>query len=388
MGIMNLASRAILLLLMVLYVPIMLGLGAGMIYGGYKLTAWFVTQPFRGVVSIIGCSVLFSLDLAILSAAALLVFGLVPLLFRVVGEPDAGIELDHNKHKTLFELIDRFAARLGTKAPTMVLLTPFGDTSIMDTRLANNQGVAEEERVLCIGAAHVVRLQADELMAVICHEIAHTAAGDTIAGQRISRFFESMTAAVRMQAVDAEDTTAVVVHHLVRYLLIGYYYVFALFYCAESRRREFRADRLSAEICGPQRTAQALKNVVLAHAIPDLSIQELFREYAQNERPIENLYAEHRRRWAELPAAKINRVETEIMNRRTSIWDTHPSLRNRIAAVGKVEAKELVVDKPAHRLFADWPKLEKEITEALVQWGRAYYAEYLRRLDLELRPSF
>ena len=69
------------------------------------------------------------------------------------------------------------------------------------------------------------------------------------------------------------------------------------------------------------------------------------------------------------------------------VGDSHPCLTARIRNLKQVTAKEWVVDKPAASLFGNWDAVERLITKELVTWGRKLFAEYMRRLDLQVRDG-
>jgi hypothetical protein len=169
--------------------------------------------------------------------------------------------------------------------------------------------------------------------------------------------------------------------------LFAYYRVFALLYSADGRRREHRADRMSAEICGPQNVRNALMKTHLTNYLPELTLEELFNEYCTSERDIKNIYQEHRNRWAQVPPARRQQAENEMFLEPPSVWSSHPCLSRRMRALAKVTAKEWVVDKPATRLFSRWAHWEQLITEKLITWGRAKFEEHINTLDRELRAG-
>jgi hypothetical protein len=388
--ILHYVNRLILWVMMVLYVPLIVGVVVALCAGGYFITAFVVKRAvdFRPgwIWSAVGA---LAVDLCILGISLMLLLGLVPLLFRRVMPEGGGLRLRATDHPTLFQLISRFCKRFGTRQPDEVYLTPLDDTAIGDLTVEDEGGqIRKNIRTLWLGAALVVHLRADEFGTVLCHELAHAATGDTRFSQTADRFFRSMAAAIELRQAepDPDDTFMDrLLGGVIVYLLIAYYSLFRLFYTCDSRWRELRADRMSAEVCGPQNVRNALIRSCLCETVPELRLQDLFMEYFVNERDVQNVYREYRNRWKNLPAARVQEVENAIFMYRRSAWDSHPSMPERIRALRRVTAKEWVVDKPATALFHNWSALERAITRELVTWGRSAFAAHLERLDRELR---
>lgn len=382
-------NRLALVTMMAFYVPSILAIIGVLLYGGYLLTmAAFGFEHRVSMVRMFAPFLALSLDLTLLGVCFLLAIGLIPLLFRTARMGDEGLVLEEEDHPSLFALIDRFAKRLNTHPPAVVYLTPFADASINDLDVVNEDGsVTKRVRTLCIGAGLVIHLRADEFMTVLCHEMAHAAAGDTVGSITAGRFFGAMESAVQLHTWEEDPEGPSVIDRLIRLGLLGYYRVFALLYLLENRRREYAADHLAATICGAQKVRDMLIRVHLPGRLPALSLEALFLEYSQNQMPMENLYDEHRRRWRELSPVALSRAENEMFLQKQTVWDSHPALARRLKNTVRVKSKELELDKPATKLFRNWRELERKITQVLITWGRMAFERHLHRLDLDLRES-
>lgn len=381
-------NRTVLYCLMLAYVPLILLTAAGLSYGAFRLTLWAL-HALPGVLRLRGYMVVLAIgvDLAVVAAVALLLFGLIPLFFRNVIPEPYGERLDPRRHPNLHGVIERLCKRLRTRVPETCLLTPFEHTGIGDLTFADADGVVHRGvRTLMLGAAHVVHTRADEFVTILCHEIAHTATGDTWMSRLSNRLHASLQMQVELQ--DRRNTQEHGwLHFFLTLLLMSYYYVFARLYCRDHRYRELRADRISAEVCGPQNVRRALIKVHLVGYLPELSIERLWAEYCQNDRDVANLYAEYRQRWENLSQERQEAAESEMFMARTSPWHSHPALADRIRNLRGVEAKELQMDHPATKLFRQWEALEHQITLRVVAIGRAMHEEYLDELDRGLQMS-
>ena len=90
-------NRLLLNLVMLSYVPLILACVGGMLYGGYSLTMALVRHWVAGV-SVIWASVVIVVDLFVLGATLLLLFGLLPLFFREVHTLTPKHRLDLRQH--------------------------------------------------------------------------------------------------------------------------------------------------------------------------------------------------------------------------------------------------------------------------------------------------
>lgn len=375
-------NRLLLVGIMAAYAPLILATVALMCWGAFRLSIFAFSRGASPGGRILPLVAIF-VDLTVLGVSLLLLVGLLPLLFKRLQPETDGIKLLPRDHPTLFELLGRFCKRLKTPMPDAVYLTAFDEMMIGDLTIVGPDGKRRKnERTLVLGAAFLVHLRADEFGTILCHEMAHAAAGDTWFGRVTARFFDAMQTAIGIQADEPERTMTDWAMYLA---LLGYYRLFTFFYAIDSRALEYRADHNSATVCGPRSVANALFKIYLTSHLTDLSIFSLFIEYSENDLEVSNIYEEHRQRWQNLPEKKMKRARHEILNEKPSALDTHPSLARRIKALESVKTKEWKVNKPATALFTNWAKLEERITNALIKWGRKRFGDYLDRLDREIR---
>lgn len=364
-----------------MYVPFVLACAAGLAYVAYLLTAMLFSHWEYG--GRLGAALVFSFDLAALMLILLLLLGLLPLFFRRDAEAVWGLTLDPQQHLRLFRLLERICTRLQCRPPDRVVLHPTEETWIGDVDLRDDNGAVQRaQRVLILGAGLIVHLRADEFTTVLCHEIAHAATGDTAFGRFSERFYRSQMTALGATDYDNESP---LIQRLVHWLLIGYFLLFLLAYASDSRRREWRADRMAAEICGPQNVRHTLIKTHLAGYVPELTMQSMYMEFAQKSSEMENIYSEYRRRWKELPERMRTDAENRMFLEQPQRLSTHPVLAQRIKALNDVEAKELNLAQPATALFGEWESLEARMTQTLLPMLRAAYEEHLKQMDRQLR---
>lgn len=379
--------RILLVATALLYAPLTLGLSAGLCLAVYRV-AELVAFNVPAATSIsrrgYGVALLAMLVLSMVVAGMVitLLAGLFTLFRRWHCPPVFGMPLSRDQHPGFFDLLDRVCRKIRVKPPKACYLSPFDEMSIGDRAIIDEQGQTQRNvRTLVVGAALLVHIRIDELTTILCHEMAHAKAGDIRFRRLINRFHFALVSAIEAQyQAEAEAERFAWLNGLLRLGLVGYYRWFGLLYCAHQRWCERRADRASAQICGQQHVRNALIKTHLTAYLPELSIEALLIEYSQDESDITSLYAEHRRRWEQLPTGRRREAENQMFLDRHSLYDSHPCLTERMRALKGVESKEISAPKPAARLFFQWNRLEEELTAVLVKRGRYLHRAYMNRL--------
>lgn len=371
---------------MLLYVPLTLLCVAALVLIAYVLDTtmigWLPTAGMRPRGMALLMLFLIAANVSIGCVSLLLLIGLSKLFTRFRSESVYGLRLQPAQHKAFFELLERVCRKLRVRPPQECYLSPFSDTCIADRNVTDEDGrVRRNVRTLVLGAALLVHVRIDEFTTILCHEMAHAKAGDTRMCWMAARFYHALVSAIGLQLQEeAESQQNTWLNGLVRMGLMVYYRVFCVLYSADERWCELRADRMSATICGPQNVRNMLIKIHLAGYIPDLNIESLVFEYSENGQDMDNLYQEYRRRWEQLPAARLEAAENQMFLDRHSLYDSHPCLASRIRGLKGIEAKEIRGDKPATRLFIDWDRLEQAMTRGLMRRGRFLYRAYTARL--------
>jgi Zn-dependent protease with chaperone function len=161
----------------------------------------------------------------------------------------------------LWETVEHLAREVGTRPPSQIRL--IGDANAMVFEESYLLGLlAGRTRVLYVGAPLLVALGADELRAVLCHELGHYANNHTRLAALVYRGSASLQGTLdRLRALRGNGGVSfawVLDAPLTRYARL--YYRVAL---AVNRRQELEADAAAARIVGARATAGALR---CAHA--------------------------------------------------------------------------------------------------------------------------
>ncbi len=285
---------------------------------------------------------------AVLAAAGALV-GLSRALdaFEPDPLPILGRPISPAEAPGLWRLVEGLAARIGALKPEAVVVGLAEGFFVTAGPVVLEPGGARlSGRILNVPLAQLALLRGDETAAIVAHELAHYAGGDTAYSQRFLPIYVGVGRS--LDAVAARGSSAL--GPLGPALHLGLF-VMERFHLAVrhwSRQREFAADAVAAGTVSAEAAARALlrsgavapritETLDGAAAAPDAAPADLVA--AVLERAVA--------RGLDDPAAHLEAGQAHPT-------DTHPSTRERIAALGRAIDADLLtaagVTPPPHAL--------------------------------------
>ena len=295
----------------------------------------------------------------------LLLFGMAiagALLWSMVPKPDKfeppGPLLERAAHPRLFAELDRIAASLNEQLPREVYL--IGD---MNAFVADRGGV--------MGFPLLSLLTVSEFRAVLAHEFAHYYGGDTSLGpwvyktrMAIIRVFGNVGSLGKL----ARTWVLYIAYMVVVTILKGYFKFFMTTINLISRRQEFRADELACLVAGAQPLISGLRTINGAGAAwPTYWNSEVAPLLANGAIPgIGDGFA----RFVAVPNIAVQVagiLHKEIEKPQRHAYDTHPPLRDRIAAAVRLPALvDPVEERPARELLENVEATELNFVKTLM----------------------
>ena len=271
-----------------------------------------------------------------------------------------GLPLTRGEHPALFDEIDRIAAATEQTPPVEVYLLPE-----LNAWVAERGGVMGlgSRRVMGLGLPLVQLLTVSQLRSVLAHEFGHFHGGDTALGPWIYKTQAGLARTVRNLA-EASHPFFMVVQSPFK----AYAEFFFKVSHAVSRAQEYGADALAARTAGPEALIGGLTVLERAGPFwPSFLEEELGPVLGAGRRPPliqgfqQFLDSERVRGLGE----KL--LQDELDQGVSGDNDTHPCLRDRIAAVQGLElAEDVEVDsRPATELLRDIPALDVLLLDAL-----------------------
>jgi hypothetical protein len=289
-----------------------------------------------------------------------LAVGLLRALWVKFPEP-TGRPLDLARCPALRSLIDDLRHR--TRGPIIhkVLFTTEFNASIAQMPRLGPFGAYRN--ILLIGFPLLLALSPGQFAAVLAHEYGHLASADGRFAGWIYRARQTWSrVALHIRQKQRWGS------FLVRRFINWYAPYFNAYSFVLARSNEYAADRWSAEIAGARNTADALVTIAVAAHSLDHDFWPALRRRA-NTAPLPDLAPCDAMPGflASRDPAEIERGLTRTLDRKTGLADTHPSLADRLRALGEpprllppaeCSAADVLLGEEAralaHDLDADW----------------------------------
>jgi Zn-dependent protease with chaperone function len=324
-----------------------------------------------------------------------LLWSLVPRRDRFV---PPGPRLEPDAHPRLFAELEGIAGSLNEPMPKEVYL--IGDVNAWVADRGGMMGFGSR-RVMGLGLPLMGLLTVSQFRAVLAHEFAHYYGGDTRLGPWVYKTkMALMRTAQNVGSLGKFARMAIlaVMYFAVTKLLQGYFIVFFRVINLISRRQEYRADELAALVAGPDALAEGLRLIhtgnlawvpywrtEVAPLLSEGNLPEIAEGFARF------VKVDH------IAKATAEELQKELHEGKTEPYDTHPPLRDRIAALRNYPAIASGNDlSPAVGLLNDPDALEHSFVRTLnpetkelerVRWDdlattvtipkwRSYVAEY------------
>ena len=277
----------------------------------------------------------------------LLIGGLVvaaTLLWSLVPRPEKfeapGLLLEPQSHPRLFGELNTIAAALDEPLPREVYLVGQVNAFVADRGGIMGFG---SRRVMGIGLPLLSSLTVSEIRAVLAHEFAHYYGGDTKMGpwlyktqSAMIRAFRNIGSVRRFGRIPALQ----LVNLVATFILKWYFILFLRVINFVSRRQEYRADELACLVAGAEPLVQGLRKIHGASmAWGPYWNAEVAPVLNQGCKPA---IADGFSRFLAAPqiAVQVTKgIQKEIAEGKTEPYDTHPPLRDRIAAMERLEAE-------------------------------------------------
>jgi Zn-dependent protease with chaperone function len=270
----------------------------------------------------------------LLKLGKLLIFLAVPLWFLVKSAVSAlfvrlpvpaGRELTRHESPALFAAIDAMRVRLRGPRVHHVLLVDDMNAAIVQRPLFGLIGVPRN--YLMLGLPLLECMTPEEALAVVAHEYGHLAGSH---GRFAAFIYRLRNTWGTIQ--DVASQWRGFVGGLLARVVAWYAPYFNAYSFVLARANEYQADRTAADLVGAAAAASALKRVNVAAAQHDAFFGDTLARVKDEPQPpadVASRWATNAVQWA--PAAQ--RWLDDALDRKGRAMDTHPTLRQRLAAL-------------------------------------------------------
>ena len=231
---------------------------------------------------------------------------------RMIGESGARTE----KEKLVIDTITLFSQKLGLQKLPEIGVYPSNDINAFAT------GASKNSAMVAVSQGLLNSMNETEIIGVLAHEMSHVVNGDMLTSSILEGFVSAFGLIATLPFLlggnnnrGRRAASSMATYYIVRNVANVFGKIVSSAY---SRRREFAADKLAAEITEPAYMKSALLRL---QEISEgrISLQDSDREFASfkitNNFSIGNIFG--------------------------NIFASHPSLEKRIAAIERMENKEL-----------------------------------------------
>ncbi|WP_136517926.1 M48 family metallopeptidase [Cellulomonas telluris] len=292
--------------------------------------------------------------------AVVVVVALVRALWRVARAkpgPEPGVEVAPAAAPELWATVRELADVASTRVPDEIRLVPEVNAAVAeDARLL---GLVGGRRRLYLGVPLLQALDVAQLRSVLAHELGHYSRNHTRLG----------AVAYRGRAVIL--TTVGQLSGVAGWLLRGYARLYLVVSASVSRRQELEADELSVRVAGRAVAQATLREVPVVDAAWSFYTSAYLAEgWESGLAPTARGFFGG---FGELLAARgdeLARVRAEAPPQEQSVWDSHPSVAARVAAMERMPSAELPRDtRPATALVPGFADAATAVAEVAVQFG-------------------
>jgi Zn-dependent protease with chaperone function len=325
-----------------------------------------------GLVAVVDVLVLTHLDswfsfaaLGLIVPSGLVAVALIRGVFLVrhpEDEAPPGISVSEQQQPELWARVRALAAQAGTREPDEIRIIPVVDAAVSENpRLL---GLIAGHRRMLVGVPLMLGLTEPQLDAVLAHELGHYSNRDTrLAGITI-RGRQSLITVVEHAGASGRGITAV--------LFALYASLYMRVSESVSRRQELAADLAAARIAGRDHAADALRQVrALEVAYSYYAAHYAGTGWDAGLLPLhEEIYGGFR---SLLSSAKRQQELDEIRNNlpagETTPYDSHPPIRERVAALEALPADGRTVtgaERPAPALLRNPDLLFAAVAKAVL----------------------
>jgi Zn-dependent protease with chaperone function len=276
---------------------------------------------------------------------------------RAKPEEPHGLPLGPDHGPYLWQMVHELAGVVRTRVPDEIRIVPDVNAAVVEH--ARLLGLVGGRRVLYVGLPLMQVFTLDQLRSVIAHELGHYSRRHT----RLAAI------AYRGRMAIGGTIGRIGPYNVVGWVFKAYARLYLLVDSAVVRRQELEADQASVLVAGRAAAAGALRE------LPVLSAAWNFYLGAYLEAGWELGYAPDDlfggfRAMVDARKAELDELRSAQPSREASIWDTHPPIVDRIAAIARTpESPTYRDDRPAALLLPDLAGIGRRLQQATVKVG-------------------
>lgn len=301
------------------------------------------------------------LAIIVLVAGLGVLYAVVRSVFARYKPSDPGPELTYTDAPYLWRTLEDTARQLDTRPVQKVFVTPGLEIGVFERGGLLDRLRGKGERCMVLGLGALAEMDQGQFRAILAHEYGHFSNADT-AGGGLAR---QVGLTIQTMAMGLAASGANTWINPVWLFINGYYRIFLRITQGASRLQEILADRYAAANFGVDNFRSGLEYISRRTFLFDLQMNREIMDARSEHRPLNNLYT--------LPPVEPNADQQQalqkVLTQKSSPYDSHPSLSERLEYVQNVRDSGYTRadSRRAWDLLADAPALQQKMTSAIQQ---------------------
>jgi Zn-dependent protease with chaperone function len=269
-----------------------------------------------------------------------------------------GLPLDRATAPYLWATVDELATVVGTRAPDEIYLVPEPNAGVEErSRL---MGLIAGRRYMYIGMPLLQAFTVAQLRSVLAHELGHYS----------GRHTRLASVSYRGRLALGRTISQIGSGNVAGWIFRGYGRLYVMLENTVSRRQELAADLASVQVAGRDAAASALREVRVLDAAFGFYLNRYVGPGLAAGYAPDDLFAG----FGELLHARADEIAELRANQpagERSVWDTHPPLGTRLAAIMAAPESPVPVDhRPARLLVPDPARAGRVLQERILDTGK------------------
>jgi tetratricopeptide (TPR) repeat protein len=280
-----------------------------------------------------------------------MVLTLGPLVFFIIrammirSRMPEGVVLKREDAPALFATLDDLKERMQAPEIHTVILDENFNASVMQYSRFGLFG--KKQNILVIGFPLLLSLSPEQMKSVLAHELGHVSKADTSIGAWIYRVNRTWGRLLEDLEKDESEKFG---RMIFKPFFKWYYPRFSALSFVMRRRQEYVADSFAARMTTPKIAGEALIQVhVKGEWYTEKFLSETVVEKVWESGSVPRLFSLYREKVKELSREEQEEILKACLEQETDLTDTHPCLRERLAALGV----EPVLPEPVERTAAE-----------------------------------
>ena len=244
-------------------------------------------------------------------------------------DPPAGIKLERKQAPELFRMIDEVRSEI--QGPRVHEVRVDGDTNAGVVQIPRAGGIFGSRNYLVLGLPYMNALSAEELRAVVAHELGHLSRAHGRFGAFVYRVRETWISLLEGLELRKSLWTG-----FVRRFFLWYVPYFNAYTLPLARAHEFEADDAAAAAAGNEAAGVSLvKGMLAARWASESYWPQVYRRALDEAAPPQTAFAPLASAIAEANRGEeVSSWYRQLLEMETDPYDTHPSVAERLSHLG------------------------------------------------------